>query len=115
MTEIGIGVIGMGWMGGVHSRAYRQIPDRFHDQGIEPRLIVCADADSARADDARRRFGFMRATTDWRTVVGAPDVEVISITTPNDLHLEIIRAAAAAGKHILCEKPVGKTPQETLE
>jgi len=115
MTQIGIGVIGMGWMGNVHSRAYRQIPDRFHDQGIEPRLVVCADADGARADGARRRFGFARATDDWRAVVAAPDVDAVSITTPNDLHLEIIRAAAAAGKHILCEKPVGKTPEETLE
>ncbi len=115
MTQIGIGVIGMGWMGAVHSRAYRQIPDRFHDQGIEPRLVVCADADGARADEARRRFGFARAADDWRAVVAAPDVDAVSITTPNDLHLEIIRAAAAVGKHILCEKPVGKTPEETLE
>lgn len=115
MTQIGIGVIGMGWMGTVHSRAYRQIPDRFHDQGIEPRLVVCADADGARADEARRRFGFARATDDWRAVVDAPDVDAVSVTAPNSLHLEIIRAAAAAGKHILCEKPVGKTPEETLE
>jgi predicted dehydrogenase len=61
------------------------------------------------------RFGFARSMDDWRAVVDAPDVDAISITTPNDLHLEIIRAAAAAGKHILCEKPVGKTPAETLE
>ncbi len=115
MTQIGIGVIGMGWMGNVHSRAYRQIPDRFHDQGIEPRLIVCADADSARAAAARSQFGFERATNDWRAVIAARDVDAISITTPNDLHLEIVKAAAEAGKHILCEKPVGKTPQETLE
>ena len=115
MSQIGIGVIGMGWMGNVHSRAYRQIPDRFHNQGIEPRLVVCADADGPRADEARLRFGFARATNDWRAVVAAPDVDAVSITTPNDLHLEIIRAAAAAGKHLLCEKPVGKTPEETLE
>ena len=115
MAEIGIGVIGMGWMGNVHSRAYSQIPDRFHDQGIHPRLVICADADGARAEEARRRFGFVRATSDWREVVNAANVDAISITTPNDLHLEIIRAAAAAGKHILCEKPVGKTPDETLE
>lgn len=115
MRQIGIGVIGMGWMGTVHSRAYGQIHDRFPNQGIEPRLIVCADADGARAEAARARFGFERAVSDWRAVVSAPDVEAVSITTPNDLHLEVIRGAAEAGKHILCEKPVGKTPQETLE
>jgi predicted dehydrogenase len=115
MTQIGIGVIGMGWMGGVHSRAYNQIADRFHDQGNEPRLVVCADADGPRAEQARRRFRFERATSDWRDAVEDPDVDAVSITTPNDLHLEVIEAAAAAGKHILCEKPVGKTPEETLQ
>jgi predicted dehydrogenase len=115
MRHIGIGVVGMGWMGGVHSRAYSQIHDRFHDQGIEPRLVICADVDGARAEAARARFGFARATADWHEVIAAPDVDAISITTPNDMHLEVIAAAAAAGKHMLCEKPVGKTPRETLE
>jgi predicted dehydrogenase len=115
MTQIGVGVIGMGWMGVVHSRAYGQIHDRFHDQGVEPRLIACADVDGARADSARDRFGFQHSTADWRSVITDPRIDVVSITTPNDRHLEIIRAAADAGKHILCEKPVGKTPAETLE
>src|SRR6478736_4876552 len=115
MTQIGIGVIGMGWMGTVHSRAYGQIHDRFHGEGIEPRLVVCADADAARAEQARDRFGFQRAESTWQAVIADPQVHAVSITTPNDLHLEIIKAAAAAGKHILCEKPVGKSPEETRE
>ena len=63
---IGIGVIGMGWMGEVHSRSYRAIPDRFHESGIIPRLLVCADSVAARAQAAQQRFGFERYTTDWR-------------------------------------------------
>ncbi len=112
--EIGIGVIGMGWMGEAHSRSYRAIPDRFHASGIRPRLVVCADPVEARARDAQERFDFERWTTDWRAVIADPAVEVVSVTAPNGMHLEINRAAAEAGKHIMCEKPVGKEPRETL-
>src|SRR3989454_9109967 len=112
---ISIGVIGMGWMGEVHSRSYRAISDRFHESGIQPRLVVCADAVEARAQAGQRRFGFERSTTDWRAVIADPTVEVVSVAAPNGMHREINRAAAQAGKHILCEKPVGNDPQETIQ
>jgi predicted dehydrogenase len=110
---IGIGVIGMGWMGEVHSRAYREIQDRFYDSGIQARLVICSDNVEKRAQAAQVRFGFEQYTVDWHEVINHPNVEVVNIAAPNGLHLEIVRAAAAAGKHILCEKPVGKDPQET--
>jgi predicted dehydrogenase len=112
---IGIGVIGMGWMGEAHSRAYRLAGDRFHERGIDARLVACADTDPDRATAARERFGFERSTTDWSDVVADPLVEAISITAPNDAHLAVIRASLAAGKPVLCEKPVGRTPAETIE
>lgn len=111
---IGIGVIGMGWMGEAHSRAYRSIPDRFPESGFRPQLIVCADPIESRARNAKERFDFNRYVTDWREVIADPTVEAISVTAPNGMHLEINCAAAAAGKHILCEKPVGRFPEETL-
>jgi predicted dehydrogenase len=111
---IGVGVIGMGWMGEVHSRSYRAIPDRFYESGISPQLVVCADTVEARTRAAQQRFGFERSTTNWREVIADPEVEVVSVTAPNGMHLEINRAAAQGRKHILCEKPVGKDPQETL-
>ena len=111
--EIGIGVIGMGWMGGVHARSYCQLQGRFPDLGIEPRLIVCADEVESRAADAKLRYGFERCTTNWREVIDDPEIEVVNIATPNQQHLQMAEAAAAAGKHILCEKPVGRSPQET--
>ena len=80
---IGIGVIGMGWMGEVHSRSYRAIPDRFHESGIVPRLVVCADPVEARAQAAQQRFGFERYTTDWRAVIADPAVEVVNVAAPN--------------------------------
>lgn len=116
MTRIiNIGVIGMGWMGEAHSRSYRAIPDRFYKDGIQPRLVVCADAVEARAQEAQQRFGFERYATDWREVINDPSIEVVNVTAPNGMHLEIIQAAAQAGKHIFCEKPVGRNPQETIQ
>jgi predicted dehydrogenase len=111
--EIGVGVIGMGWMGLVHSRSYRMIADRFHTGGIRARLVICADDVEARAREAQDRLGFEQSTTDWRQVVGHPQVQVVNIAAPNHLHLEMVRAAAAAGKPIFCEKPVGRSSTET--
>ena len=112
---IGIGVIGMGWMGQVHSRSYRLVPQRFPDVEVEPRLVICSDNVPERAEAAKQSLGFEQATSDWHEVISNPDVQVVNIATPNHLHLEIIKAAAKAGKHIFCEKPVGRTPQETIE
>ena len=105
---IGIAMIGMGWMGEAHSRAYRLIPDRFYDSGLRPRLIVCADSVAYRAKAAQEWVGYERCTTDWRRWLADPQVEAVDITAPNGMHLEVIKAAAAAGKHIACEKPVGR-------
>lgn len=110
-----VGVIGMGWMGCVHSRSYRQIADRFRESGIQVRLVICADEVESRARDAQEQLGFERHTTDWKQVISDSEVQVVNITAPNHMHLEIARAAAAAGKHVFCEKPVGQTPQETAE
>ncbi|MGO9124380.1 MAG: Gfo/Idh/MocA family protein [Terriglobales bacterium] len=112
---IGVGVIGMGWMGTVHSRSYLAAADRFLDSGIQPKLVVCADEVEERAREAQQRFGFERYTTRWQDVIADPRVQAVNITTPNYMHLEVVRAAAAAGKHIFCEKPVGKDPRETAE
>jgi len=114
MSSIGIGVIGMGWMGTVHSRSYRQVPVRFPKCELAPRLVVCADDVEARAVEAQRILGFERSTTRWRDVVENPEVGIVNITAPNSQHLEMVEAAAAAGKHIFCEKPVGRSPEETL-
>jgi len=115
IQELGIGVIGMGWMGQAHSRAYRNIGDRFQDSGIRPRLVICADDVAQRATEAQAALGFAESTTDWHAVIAHPDVQVVNIASPNFLHLEMVHAATAAGKHVFCEKPVGRTPRETAE
>jgi predicted dehydrogenase len=111
--SIGIGVIGMGWMGVQHSRSYLQIAERFPDCGLQPRLVACADDVKSRAQDAQNRLGFERSTTEWLSVVNNPEIEVINIASPNFFHLEMAKASAKAGKHVFCEKPVGRSPEET--
>ncbi len=110
---IGIAVIGMGWMGMTHARSYRQIRDRFHHAVFQPKLIICADDIAARVTEAKARFGFEHTTTEWHQVLSKKNVDVVNIAAPNNKHLEIVEAAAAAGKHIFCEKPVGRNSDET--
>ncbi len=112
-SSIGIGVIGFGWMGQAHSRSYLSIPKYFPGAGITPRLVAVADTVPERLDLAVQNFGFESGTTDWRVLVEHEDIDVVDITAPNTLHQELAEAAAAAGKHIFCEKPVGVVPQAT--
>jgi predicted dehydrogenase len=113
LSRIGVGVIGFGWMGQAHSRSCRRIPTLFEDRGFDPELVVCADTVPTRAETALSSYGFRETTDDWRKVVDHDDVDVVFITAPNMLHEEIAMAAAAAGRHIFCEKPVGGTPEQT--
>ena len=110
---IGIGVIGFGWMGQAHTRAYRNIPMYFPETGLKPRLVAIADTVPERVDVARENFGFEAGTDNWRELIESDDIDVIDITAPNAMHEEIAVAAAAAGKHVFCEKPVGIEPQAT--
>ncbi|WP_229076086.1 Gfo/Idh/MocA family protein [Actinoplanes sp. DH11] len=103
---IGVAVIGMGWMGRVHTQAYLRV--RHHYPALpEPVLVAVADDVPGRADAAAARFGFAGSTQDWRTLVTDPRIQAVSVTAPNFLHREIGAAFAAAGRHIWIEKPVG--------
>ena len=111
--EIGIGLIGAGWMGDLHSVSYRRVRDHYPELPVRPRLVIGADAVESRARDTVDRLGYREWTTDWHEVIAHPEVEAVSITAPNDMHLELASAAAAAGKHFWGEKPLGRFPEET--
>ena len=113
--RIGIGVIGFGWMGQAHSRGCRRAPSYFPNRDYEPDMVVVSDTVEARRDDAVRSFGFRKAVADWHDVVTDPEVDVVFVTAPNMLHVEMAAAAAANGKHVFCEKPVGGTPAQTVQ
>lgn len=111
---LGIGVVGLGWMGQAHSRSYRRIPQLWPDPPFEPQLVICADADDGRRRWASDGFGFATTTDEWRAVIDHPDVDIVVVTAPNMLHVDIVGAAAAAGKAVFCEKPVGGTPAQAI-
>ena len=110
--ELGIGVIGLGWMGRVHSSSYRRVLEHFPDLGVTPRLVVASDVSASRRAHAER-IGFERTVEDWRAVIEDPAVDLISVTVPNAMHREVAVAAAEAGKHIWVEKPVGRGAADT--
>jgi predicted dehydrogenase len=113
--EVGIGLLGVGWMGDLHAASYRRVRDHYPECDVVPRLVVAADEVEERARLAQERLGFEEWTTDWREVIAHPEVEAVSITAPNHMHLEMAIAAAEAGKHFWGEKPLGRFPSETAE
>jgi predicted dehydrogenase len=114
-TRPGIGLISVGWMGKLHSRAYQAIPLVYPELKIQPRFVHAADTAPDRADYAREVLGYARAGSDYRDVLANPEVDVVSICAPNMLHREIGVAAARAGKPFWIEKPVGRDAAETGE
>jgi predicted dehydrogenase len=111
MAEIGVGIIGTGFMGKAHATAYRAVAGIF-PRLPRPRLEVVADTVEPAAIDAAAQYGFARHTSDWRDLVADPAVAIVSITAPNVFHKEMALAAAAAGKHIHCEKPVAPNAED---
>ena len=111
--EVGVGLISVGWMGKLHSRAYQALPYVYPETGLRPRLVHAADTAPDRVAYATEVLGYERGSTDYRQVLDDPEVEVVSICAPNMLHREIGVAAAEAGKPFWIEKPVGRTVEET--
>lgn len=98
-------MIGYRFMGKAHSNAWRQAPHFFPlKAGIE--LHTICGRDTAATEAARVQFGWQNTSNDWREVVNSPEIDIVDINTPNDSHAEIAIAAAKAGKHVLCEKPL---------
>ncbi|MBU4464580.1 MAG: Gfo/Idh/MocA family oxidoreductase [Actinobacteria bacterium] len=100
-----IALIGTGFMGRMHAHAWRTAP-RFFDLPRTPVLALLAGTDAARTAVAADAWGFEESTDDWRRAIERDDIDVIDICTPGDTHAEIALAALAAGKHVLCEKPL---------
>ncbi len=112
MDSIGVGLIGSGFMGKAHALAWSAVAPVFGD--VPPiRLVHLADATPELAGRQARAFGFGRGSSDWRAVLADPEVDVVSITTPNRFHAEMAVAAFEAGKHVWCEKPMAAKLDES--
>jgi predicted dehydrogenase len=112
VKTVNVGVIGAGFMGKAHSLAYAAMPMFFWPAPAMPHRRVIAEVNDELANEAATRFGYDRGTGDWRSVIEDPDVHLVDVATPNDQHPEIAIAAAQAGKHVLCEKPLARTAEE---
>ena len=111
-----VGVVGLGWMGQVHSRAYTRVAQHYLDAPLRPELVAVADnAADERLARAVVAYGFADVHADWHELVERDDIDVISITGPNFIHRDVAVAAARAGKHLWLEKPAGRDAGETAE
>jgi len=112
--RLGVGMVGHAFMGNAHSHAWRTAP-RFFDLPLDPVMQVVCGRDAARTAQAARRLGWAESETDWHRVLERADIDLVDICTPGDTHAEIAIAALAAGKHVLCEKPLANSVAEAEE
>jgi predicted dehydrogenase len=112
MREINVGVIGGGFMAKAHSISFAVLPMYYWPLPAIPIRKAISDVSLELAIEAKNRYGYEKAYGDWRELINDPEIDVVSIVTPNHLHAEICIAAAQAGKHILCEKPLARNTQE---
>ncbi len=110
--ELGIGMIGYAFMGKAHTNAFKTIPYMMYPPVAVPRLVAIAGRNESAVNAAAGRYGYERAYTDWRDLVADDDVDVLDNGGPNDAHAEPCIAAAKAGKHVFCEKPLARTAEE---
>ena len=109
--QIGVGMVGYAFMGAAHSQAWRTVHHAF-DLPLTPRMAVLCGRDAEAASAAAAKLGWAAVETDWKRLVESDDVGLVDICTPGDTHAEIALAALAAGKHVLCEKPLANTVAE---
>ena len=114
MKEIQVGMIGYKFMGKAHSHAYRDLPMFFPDAPAPVMKAICG-RDEQGVQAAAKQFGWEHAVTDWRELVNRADIDVVDINAPSDAHKEIAIAAAKAGKHLFCEKPLALTLSDARE
>jgi predicted dehydrogenase len=113
--EIGVGMLGYAFMGKAHSNAYRTLPYMAWPPPMSPRLVAIAGRSEDNVAEAAGRYGFASHLTDWREVVADESVGLFDNCGPNDVHAEASIAAAQAGKHVICEKPLGRDAEESYD
>jgi predicted dehydrogenase len=115
IPEIGIGMIGHAFMGKAHSNGWIQMPYIFWPPAAIPKLIKICGIPESEVAEAARRFGYMEYTTNWKDIINDDRIKIVDNGTPNNLHAEPCIEAAKAGKHVICEKPLGRNAAEAKE
>ncbi|MBV9282467.1 MAG: Gfo/Idh/MocA family oxidoreductase, partial [Chloroflexi bacterium] len=112
VPTLGIGMLGYAFMGKAHTNAYKTLDYIYTPPPAHPRLVAIAGRNRERVEAAARRYGYEKAVTDWHDLVADPEVQVLDNGSPNNLHAAPCIAAAEAGKHIVCEKPLARDAGE---
>ena len=112
---IGVGMLGYAFMGKAHSSAFLGLRHVAWPPPLMPRLVAIAGRDATLVAEAARRYGYERSTTDWHELVSDPTIGLFDNGGPNSAHAEPTIAAARAGKHVVCEKPLGRDADEAYE
>ena len=115
VATIGIGMLGYAFMGKAHSNAFKKIAYMTWPPPLEPKLVGIAGRNAEAVEEAARRYGFEYATDDWRRLVEDDAIGLFDNGGPNSLHAEPTIAAARAGKHVVCEKPLGRDAAESYD
>ncbi|HJX48521.1 MAG TPA: Gfo/Idh/MocA family oxidoreductase [Gaiellaceae bacterium] len=115
VDEIGVGMLGYAFMGKAHTNAYRTLAYMTWPPPLVPKLVSVAGRNADAVEAAARRFGYESWTTDWRELVADPSIGLFDNGGPNNMHAEPTIAAARNGKHVLCEKPLGRTADESFQ
>lgn len=113
--RINVGLVGYKFMGKAHSNAYRQVAHFFPEVKLRPAMRAICGRDEAGVRAAAAQLGWEGYETDWRRLVARDDIGLVDISTPGDTHAPIAIAAAEAGKHIFCEKPLANTLVEARQ
>jgi len=115
VQPIGVGMLGYAFMGKAHSNAYKTLAYMTWPPPLMPRLVAIAGRNEQGVAEAARRYGFDGYVTDWKALVADERVQLFDNSGPNNLHAEPTIAAAEAGKHVICEKPLGRDADESHE
>ncbi len=115
VRPIGVGMLGYAFMGKAHSNAYKTLAYMTWPPPLMPQLVAIAGRSEEAVSDAARRYGYTDYMTDWRQLVADDRIQLFDNSGPNNLHAEPTIAAAEAGKHVLCEKPLGRDAAESYE
>ncbi|MDQ3742295.1 MAG: Gfo/Idh/MocA family oxidoreductase [Actinomycetota bacterium] len=115
VQPIGVGMLGYAFMGKAHTNAYKKLAYMTWPPPLVPQLVAIAGRNEEAVSEAARRYGYREYVTDWRQLVADDRIQLFDNSGPNNLHAEPTIAAAEAGKHVICEKPLGRDAAESYE
>src|SRR5689334_20056061 len=112
VPTLGVGILGYAFMGKAHTNAYNKLDYIYTPPPAHASLVAIGGSDATKVAAAAQRYGYAKAVTDWHALIDDPDIQVFDNSAPNLTHYESCIAAAQAGKHVICEKPLGLNAQE---